>query len=208
MFIIRTFFWSAGAGPGFARAPSAFLLQILFEATEMTRKSAILATLVGGAMLSSLGSANAEIRYDFTAYSAFDFGYGTLTEGSFTYFSPNFVVPNFTVPVADLASCSAAFSSSGPVACGDQSFLNNISYETILFGISVTNLYYYFDPTAFSTPGTYQTVLFGDAQAAQLVVSIVSVPEPSTWAMMLIGFAGLGFVGYRARRTAWIVAAS
>ena len=27
-----------------------------------------------------------------------------------------------------------------------------------------------------------------------------SVPEPSTWAMMLIGFAGLGFVGYRASR--------
>ncbi len=23
------------------------------------------------------------------------------------------------------------------------------------------------------------------------------VPEPSTWAMMLLGFAGLGFVGYR-----------
>jgi PEP-CTERM motif len=26
------------------------------------------------------------------------------------------------------------------------------------------------------------------------------VPEPSTWAMMLIGFAGLGFAGYRASR--------
>jgi hypothetical protein len=23
------------------------------------------------------------------------------------------------------------------------------------------------------------------------------VPEPSTWAMMLLGFAGLGFLGYR-----------
>jgi hypothetical protein len=32
---------------------------------------------------------------------------------------------------------------------------------------------------------------------------IASVPEPSTWAMMLVGFAGLGFAGYRAsRRTA------
>jgi hypothetical protein len=26
------------------------------------------------------------------------------------------------------------------------------------------------------------------------------VPEPSTWAMMLVGFAGLGFAGYRAKR--------
>jgi hypothetical protein len=25
------------------------------------------------------------------------------------------------------------------------------------------------------------------------------IPEPSTWAMMVVGFAGLGFVGYRAK---------
>ena len=24
-----------------------------------------------------------------------------------------------------------------------------------------------------------------------------AVPEPSTWALMMLGFAGLGFVGYR-----------
>ena len=30
-----------------------------------------------------------------------------------------------------------------------------------------------------------------------------AVPEPSSWAMMLLGFVGLGFAGYRAsRRTA------
>ncbi|MBO0734135.1 MAG: PEP-CTERM sorting domain-containing protein [Methylocapsa sp.] len=28
------------------------------------------------------------------------------------------------------------------------------------------------------------------------------IPEPSTWAMMLIGFAGLGFLGYRRTRRA------
>ena len=31
-------------------------------------------------------------------------------------------------------------------------------------------------------------------------ISVPTVPEPSTWAMMLIGFAGLGFVGYRQRQ--------
>jgi hypothetical protein len=29
-----------------------------------------------------------------------------------------------------------------------------------------------------------------------------SAPEPSTWAMMAIGFAGLGFLGLRSRKAA------
>jgi PEP-CTERM motif len=32
--------------------------------------------------------------------------------------------------------------------------------------------------------------------------SIGGVPEPSTWAMMLLGFAGMGFMGYRTSRRA------
>jgi hypothetical protein len=32
--------------------------------------------------------------------------------------------------------------------------------------------------------------------------SLFAVPEPSTWAMLLMGFAGLGFVGYRRTRRA------
>ena len=35
----------------------------------------------------------------------------------------------------------------------------------------------------------------GSPSADQLFAE--AVPEPSTWAMMLLGFAGLGFVGYR-----------
>jgi hypothetical protein len=31
-------------------------------------------------------------------------------------------------------------------------------------------------------------------------VSLTSVPEPSTWAMMLAGFGGLGFAAFRRRR--------
>jgi PEP-CTERM motif len=33
-----------------------------------------------------------------------------------------------------------------------------------------------------------------------LVTTFNGVPEPSTWAMMMLGFAGLGFAGYRASR--------
>jgi hypothetical protein len=37
---------------------------------------------------------------------------------------------------------------------------------------------------------------YNDAYGANLTFNS-AVPEPSTWAMMLIGFAGLGFAGYR-----------
>jgi hypothetical protein len=36
--------------------------------------------------------------------------------------------------------------------------------------------------------------------ALQMEVSATAAPEPSTWAMMLLGFAGLGYAGYRGVR--------
>ena len=39
---------------------------------------------------------------------------------------------------------------------------------------------------------------FGPARLGE--IQIGAVPEPSTWAMMLIGFAGLGFMAYRRTR--------
>ena len=41
---------------------------------------------------------------------------------------------------------------------------------------------------------------FPSDQALQMEV-LATTPEPSTWAMMLLGFAGLGFAGYRSTRT-------
>ena len=38
---------------------------------------------------------------------------------------------------------------------------------------------------------------YGCCQAAITSVTVTAVPELSTWAMMLAGFAGLGFAGYR-----------
>lgn len=35
------------------------------------------------------------------------------------------------------------------------------------------------------------------AMSGNQIIGVSAVPEPSTWAMMLIGFAGLGFAAYR-----------
>jgi len=46
----------------------------------------------------------------------------------------------------------------------------------------------------------YATAINGNAEGGFASASAFVTPEPSTWAMMLIGFAGLGIAGYRASR--------
>jgi hypothetical protein len=53
--------------------------------------------------------------------------------------------------------------------------------------------------------GLFSTISYGpgflNVQAPSYTESVTeSVPEPSTWAMMLLGFGGLGFAGWRAKR--------
>jgi PEP-CTERM motif len=65
----------------------------------------------------------------------------------------------------------------------------------------------------FSSAGGPTTIEFdisgsGTARAGISVDDFfVAVPEPSTWTMMLLGFAGLGFAGYRQTRRAKLQAA-
>lgn len=58
-------------------------------------------------------------------------------------------------------------------------------------------------------PGDYGVVVWADGAEDKTSMGglSVSTPEPSTWAMMVLGFAGLGFAGYRSsRKTAAVVA--
>jgi hypothetical protein len=50
------------------------------------------------------------------------------------------------------------------------------------------------------TPGRYEWTWGDGANQNFTLVIGGTVPEPSTWAMMLIGFAGVDFVGHRASR--------
>jgi PEP-CTERM motif len=52
------------------------------------------------------------------------------------------------------------------------------------------------------TPGTYVWSWGSGDHADTFTVETTTLPEPTTWMMMLIGFAGLGLAGWRHRRTA------
>jgi PEP-CTERM motif len=54
-------------------------------------------------------------------------------------------------------------------------------------------------------PGDYEVLVTGSNNTSSLGVggSVITsgVPEPSTWAMMALGFAGLGYAAFRQRKT-------
>ena len=62
---------------------------------------------------------------------------------------------------------------------------------------------------SFFVPGGFTGVEFTTTgQSSDFEFAVTGVPEPSTWALLLIGFAGLGFAGYRSsRKTGATVAA-
>ncbi len=47
----------------------------------------------------------------------------------------------------------------------------------------------------------------GNVSIDDLSVTIAAVPEPSTWAMMILGFAGVGYMAYRRRNQSAALAA-
>jgi hypothetical protein len=69
----------------------------------------------------------------------------------------------------------------------------------------IVNLWYNGNGAPQGFEGYGVAVIDSNSNAVDYVAG--SVPEPSTWAMMLIGFAGLGFAGYRRAKGKRIAAA-
>ena len=71
-------------------------------------------------------------------------------------------------------------------------------------GNSMTPTYFMFNPLDFA--GSYQLNFvvqnYHSSDLNPVGLDVGAVPEPATWAMMIIGFLGLGFVGYRKSSTA------
>jgi hypothetical protein len=88
-----------------------------------------------------------------------------------------------------------------PAASGSNSYTFGDGTPVPALGFGSYNGYNdTYSQTFATTPGATYTYAFTfnelDVGPSALLVT-TSVPEPSTWAMMLLGFAGLGFAGYR-----------
>ena len=191
------------------------------------------AALLGFAALSTT-SAKAELVIDITQQGSnvVATGFGTLdttdltaggnNPGPLTFVEGNLAAINIG------SGASTAFSSvSGPASFGSGNFFSASSSSGSFFGISGSDGLLLvpqgytsgsflsgtdtFDSTTIAglglTPGTYTYTWGTGPDADSLVVNIGSVspvPEATTWAMMLLGFAGVGFMAYRKRKGAMI----
>lgn len=117
-----------------------------------------------------------------TTYSSFGLYWGSVD----TYNSVDFYLNNVQVAGASLSGNTGAL---GVVSFGDQFAANSNVYVTIsgvvfdkvVLGSTANS--FEFDNLQFGGPGQINP----------------SVPEASTWAMMILGFLGVGFISYRRR---------
>jgi uncharacterized membrane protein len=92
--------------------------------------------------------------------------------------------------------------------------LGQVVGYTDIDGNNIATIWNGIDPTILGTlPGGYSSEAFDINERGDIVgysfinggtfdavVGTPTVPEPSTWAMLLIGFAGIGAMAYRRRK--------
>jgi hypothetical protein len=109
------------------------------------------------------------------------------------------------------AQCSTCWALGGAVASFNPLNNNFLFIDSNLPGFTGYTNYFYVAPwpngggntvaTQFlSGPTGFVHLYNGEYVAASWTLS--AVPEPSTWAMMLLGFAGIGFMAYRRKNKA------
>jgi hypothetical protein len=72
--------------------------------------------------------------------------------------------------------------------------VGSVNYNTIAWTDVVAD-FSKVDEVVIATNGTNPLFLIDNTQ-----INVSVVPEPSTWAMMILGFCGLGFMAYRRKQ--------
>jgi hypothetical protein len=101
----------------------------------------------------------------------------------------SFTIDGMTFNLANSTSAGVGFNNTGP---NTPEVINNISYTgqngNFVFQLSTGGFTYSFSDSADRTLNSSGTITATLAPA---------VPEPSTWAMMILGFLALGWLAYR-----------
>lgn len=136
------------------------------------------------------GSINALLGDQFSVPVYTDLGtgnsYGTadVASGPISQFS-------VTLSAAAIADLNVAAHNAG-----DTRFVIGGSLQSISGPFANEQLFAIFGPQAALSSPAFLTL-----------DTVAAVPEPSTWAMMILGFAGVGFMAYRRRQSAALTAA-
>ena len=158
------------------------------------------AAVVGSAAIAS--PVPAGVTYTFT---------GNFQNGNFAPENASFSI---TVPAA-ITSDQTFTAAQSNLSCGDNfvqctgvSFLTDATPGQDIVTINFNTLnssqqeFYDFAATAFGTNGVnpQDGGTFGNNATLTTAGVVAAVPEPSTWAMMILGFCGLGFMAYRRKQ--------
>ncbi|WP_298276922.1 PEPxxWA-CTERM sorting domain-containing protein [uncultured Bradyrhizobium sp.] len=192
----------------------------------MAIKSLLSASVVAALTLGSLGTASAAtfdsgtLGFQYYSYGGAYSGPGspstlTLPGGSAQFFN-YFMVSASGNQITFTYLSDTTWSPSGTSYNANGVFIDNGALLTAGSGVpSFTSVS--LDPSSILTGSTFDAsgvtfdsthigtawanVFFkaGDTVVLDVNSAVSSVPEPSTWAMMIIGFAALGFVAYRRR---------
>jgi hypothetical protein len=127
---------------------------------------------------------------------------GRLTNDSYVPAPPNTLTPTQIGEIGALVGrgpglVAAAGASGSDAAAGVQLAIWAIEYPSFTYSMPTAADSYYTkylnDAENVWAPNFAYDALIGNSQGLGVNQNLVTAPEPSTWAMMLLGFAGLGY---------------
>jgi len=146
------------------------------------------------------GSASGSLSQSFSLSSGGLFDYSFKAGRSESFCSCQDVPLTFSVTIdgIELSSALPAYDGAGSNSVHALN-LNSIYSGTVALAAGTHEFAFHFSRGA---TGFGRAPYFGIDGVSLIQQQVSAVPEPTTWAMMLLGFAGVGFIAYRRKAKA------